>query len=298
MKRTILSVSVLSLIYLSGCNSSNSKTTDLDSTSTDTTEVLASVKTEQKTETTVTQNHEGKKIADAATILARKQVPVLCYHQIRDWRATDSKTAKDYIIPVATFKAQMKMLADSGYNSIQPEQLYNYLAYGDALPEKPVMLTFDDTDYDQYEVGAKVLDQHGFKGVYFIMTVSIGKKGKVHYMSKEDIKDLADNGNTIGSHTYDHKNFKKYAGEDWVQQLDKPTAKLEEITGKKMLDFAYPFGLWNSQGIPELKKRGFRAAYALAEKRDDKDPLYTIRRIIASGYWSPKTLHTSMVRSF
>lgn len=298
MKRTILSVSVLSLIYLAGCNSSNSKTTDSVKTSGDTTEVATSVTTEEKTETTVTQNHAGKKVADAATILARKQVPILCYHQIRDWRATDSKTAKDYIIPVATFKAQMKMLADSGYNSIQPEQLYNYLAYGDALPEKPVMLTFDDTDYDQYEVGAKVLDQHGFKGVYFIMTVSIGKKGKVHYMSKEDIKYLADNGNTIGSHTYDHKNFKKYTAEDFVQQLDKPTAKLEEITGKKILDFAYPFGLWNSQGIPELKKRGFRAAYSLAEKRDEKDPLYTIRRIIASGYWSPKTLHTSMVRSF
>ncbi|WP_017258079.1 polysaccharide deacetylase family protein [Pedobacter arcticus] len=298
MKKIILSISVLSLIFLGGCNSSNSKTTDSVTTTNDSTEVLASVKTEEKTETTVTQNHEGKKIADAATILARKQVPILCYHQIRDWRATDSKTAKDYIIPVATFKAQMKMLADSGYNSIQPEQLYNYLAYGDALPEKPVMLTFDDTDYDQYEVGAKVLDQYGYKGVYFIMTVSIGKKGKVHYMSKEDIKDLADRGNTIGSHTYDHKNFKKYTGEDWVQQLDKPTAKLEEITGRKMLDFAYPFGLWNSEGIPELKKRGFRAAYALADKRDEKEPLYTIRRIIASGYWSPKTLHTSMVRSF
>ena len=271
MKKTILSISVLSLVYLGGCNSSNSKTTAADSTAKDATEVLTSAKAEEKKESDVVapnQNNQNRKIADAATILARKQVPILCYHQIRDWRATDSKTAKDYIIPVATFKAQIKML------------------------------TFDDTDYDQYEVGAKVLDQYGYKGVYFIMTVSIGKKGKVHYMSKEDIKDLADRGNTIGSHTYDHKNFKKYAGEDWVQQLDKPTAKLEEITGKKMLEFAYPFGLWNSEGIPELKKRGFRAAYALADKRDEKEPLYTIRRIIASGYWSPKTLHNSMVKSF
>lgn len=297
MKKTILGFGILSLVYLFGCGSSESKTNSAN-VSADSTEVVNQQKSEETTSTASPKDHKGQKIADAATILARKQVPILCYHQIRDWRATDSKSAKDYIIPVETFKAQMKMLADSGYSSIQPEQLYNYLAYGDSLPKKPVMLTFDDTDYDQYEVGAKVLDKYGFKGVYFIMTVSIGKNGKYRYMSKDDIKYLADHGNTIGSHTYDHKNFKKYTGDDWVTQIDKPTAKLEEITGKKMLDFAYPFGLWNAEGIPELKKRGFRAAYALAGKRDEKDPLFTIRRIIASGYWSPKTLHNSMKNSF
>ncbi|HET8827697.1 MAG TPA: polysaccharide deacetylase family protein [Pelobium sp.] len=285
-------------MYLTGCGSSESKTADSTSGSSDTTEVADATKVGKSSTGIAKPDNKDRKMADAATILARKQVPILCYHQIRDWRATDSKSAKDYIIPVETFKAQMKMLSDSGYNSILPEQLYNYLAYGDSLPEKPVMITFDDTDYDQYEVGAKVLDKYGYKGVYFIMTVSIGRKGKVHYMSKEDIKDLSDRGNTIGSHSYDHQNFKKYTGEDWVTQIEKPTAKLEEITGKKIVEFAYPFGLWNSEGIPELKKRGFRAAYALAQKRDEKEPLYTIRRIIASGYWSPRTLHNSMVNSF
>lgn len=300
MKKIFLGICALSLIYASACNSSSSKTNQsADSAAAagaDSVQTTATNTSENKT--TAAADHKNRKIADAATILARKQVPVLCYHQIRDWREKDSKSARDYIIPVATFKAQIKMLADSGYNSIQPDQLYNYLAYGDPLPPKPVMLTFDDTDYDQYSVGAKVLDQYGFKGVYFIMTVSIGKKGKVHYMSKEDIKDLSDRGNAIGSHTYDHQNFKKFSGDDWVTQIEKPTATLEAITGKKIVDFAYPFGLWNSEGIPELKKRGFRSAYALAQKRDEKEPLYTIRRIIASGYWSPKTLHNSMVNSF
>src|SRR5262245_19915649 len=46
--------------------------------------------------------------ADAATVLGRPEVPILCYHQVRDWRATDSKTARDYIVPPANFKEQMK----------------------------------------------------------------------------------------------------------------------------------------------------------------------------------------------
>lgn len=242
---------------------------------------------------------EQIKIADAKTILARKQVPILCYHQVRNWKERDGKVGKDYIVEVQNFKDQIKMLADSGYHTILPDQLYAYLNKGAALPSKPIMLTFDDTDLDQFTTVNPILKKYGYKAVYFIMTVSIGKKGKfVDYMSADQIKQLADEGNVIGSHTYDHKNFKKYQGKDWEEQLDKPTKKLEEITGKKITEFAYPFGLWNAEGIPELKKRNFRMAFQLATKRDEKDPLYTIRRIIASGYWSPKTLHNSIKNSF
>ncbi|WP_256012175.1 polysaccharide deacetylase family protein [Desertivirga xinjiangensis] len=233
--------------------------------------------------------------ADAATILSRKQVPILCYHQIRDWKASDSKTAKDYITPVATFKAHMKMLADSGYHSVLPEQVYNYLVYGDSLPSKPVMLTFDDTDLDQFTVAAPELKKYGFKAAYFIMTVSLGRP---RYMSRDQVKQLSDEGNLIGSHTWNHENVKKYKGDDWKKQIEKPTKTLEEITGKNIEYFAYPFGLWNKEAIPELKKRGFKAAFILATTRDQDDPLFTIRRIIASGYWSAKTLHNSMVNSF
>ncbi|MBF9237656.1 polysaccharide deacetylase family protein [Hymenobacter sp. BT683] len=232
---------------------------------------------------------------NAAAILARPQVPILCYHQIRDWTARDSKNAKDYIIPVAQFKAQMKMLADSGYHTILPDQLYAYMTTGAKLPSKPIMLTFDDTDLDQFTVARPTLEQYGYKAVYFVMTVSLGRP---RYMTKAHVKQLSDEGNVIGSHTWDHHNVKKYQGQDWVTQIEKPTKTLEEITGKKINYFAYPFGLWNAQAFPELKSRGFVAAFSLAEKRDQNDPLFTIRRIIASGYWSPRTLHNSIVQSF
>ncbi|OGX86862.1 polysaccharide deacetylase family protein [Hymenobacter glacialis] len=232
---------------------------------------------------------------NAAAILARPQVPILCYHQIRDWTARDSKGAKDYIIPVAQFKAQMQMLADSGYHTISPDQLYAYMTTGAKLPSKPIMLTFDDTDLDQYTVARPTLAKHGFKAMYFVMTVSLGRP---RYMTKAMVKQLSDEGNVIGSHTWDHHNVKKYQGKDWEIQIEKPTKTLEEITGKKITYFAYPFGLWNPQAFPELKKRGFVAAFSLAEKRDQNDPMFTIRRIIASGYWTPRTLHNNIKQSF
>lgn len=293
MKKNFLSLITAALILTAGCQSKSQSTTD--ATATDSTgKVAASNETPaQKVDVS------GIKVADAKTILDRKQVPILCYHQVRNWKPTDGKVGKDYIVEIQNFKDQIKMLADSGYHTILPDQLYAYLNTGAKLPSKPIMLTFDDTDLDQFTVVNPTLKKYGYKAVYFIMTVSIGKKGKfVDYMSADQIKQLSDEGNVIGSHTYDHKNFKKYAGKDWEEQLDKPTKRLEEITGKKMTEFAYPFGLWNAEGIPELKKRGFRMAYQLSTKRDEKDPLFTIRRIIASGYWSPKTLSNSIKNSF
>lgn len=246
-------------------------------------------------EATSTESITLDKPADAATILARPQVPILCYHQIRDWRAKDSKAAKDYIIPIAEFKAHMKMLADSGYHTILPDQLFNYLNTGAKLPSKPIMLTFDDTDLDQFTIAEPEMKKYGFKGVYFIMTVSLGRP---NYMNRAQVKELSDAGHVIESHTWDHHNVKKYQGQDWITQIEKPTKTLEAITGKEIKYFAFPFGLWNKEAIPELKKRGFIAAFILSTKRDDQDPLFTIRRIIASGYWSPHTLHNSILQSF
>lgn len=235
------------------------------------------------------------KATDAAAIYARPQVPILCYHQIRDWTGRDSKSAKDDIVPIATFRAQIKMLADSGYHTILPDQLYAYLTTGAKLPTKPLMLTFDDTDLDQFTIARPELAKYGYKGVYFVMTVSLGRP---HYMSREQVKQLADEGNQIGSHTWDHHRVTKYTEQDWVTQVDKSTKTLEELTGKKLNYFAYPYGLWNPAAFPELKKRGFVAAFSLSEKRDQQDPLYTIRRMIASGYWGPNALYKNMVLSF
>jgi peptidoglycan/xylan/chitin deacetylase (PgdA/CDA1 family) len=253
------------------------------------------------------------KAQSPATIIARKQVPIVCYHQIRDWKPTDSKGAKDYIVQIVAFKEHIKMLADSGYHTILPDQLYNYLTKGTPLPSKPIMLTFDDTDEDQFTIANPTLKKYGFKAVYFVMTVSIGRP---HYMTADMVKKLSDEGNVIGSHTWDHHRVDKYTHngvlkiigkngkitnrpvDDWVTQIDKPTKKLEEITGKKITYFAYPFGIWKKPVLPEIQKRGFKMAFQLADKRDPEYPLLTVRRILDSGYWSTKTFSNNVRGSF
>jgi peptidoglycan/xylan/chitin deacetylase (PgdA/CDA1 family) len=220
--------------------------------------------------------------ANALTILQRPQVPILCYHRI-----DNNKPPSNYNVTIPVFKEQLKMLADSGYHSILPDQLYDYLTRGVALPSKPFMLTFDDTREEQFSIAAVEMEKYGFKGVFFIMTISINRP---NYMSSEQLKKLSDRGHVISAHTWDHQNVKKLKENDWTAQIEKPNQRIQAITGKPVNYFAYPFGLWSDTAIAHIKKYAFRAAFQLSAKRSETEPLYTIRRTLVPGTWSAQKL--------
>jgi peptidoglycan/xylan/chitin deacetylase (PgdA/CDA1 family) len=261
------SLLLVALLFLAGCQAEEGKT------------VVVNAGKASPPSTPV----QEKKMADMATILARKEVPVLCYHNIRNFRPGESDRMKSYTVTPAAFAEQMKALSDSGYQTVLPEQLYDHLLYGTALPPKPIMISFDDTDAEQYSIGAREMNKYGFKGVYFVMTIAINRP---RYMKEEEIRDLSDSGHSIASHTWDHHMVTKYTGADWDSQFVKPKLRLEKITGKPVEYFAYPFGLWNKTAITELKNRGYKMAFILSTKRDSTEPLFTIRRMIVPGTWS------------
>jgi len=274
---------ILSLCFLAAC-SSNSGTKKENS---------ASGKDNENS--TLQDAAVSTSVADLATMLAKKQVPVLCYHHIREPKPGDGEMMKTYSVSPEQFAEQMKALKDSGYETILPDQLYNYLVHGASLPAKPIILSFDDTDEEQFTIGAKEMGKYGFKGVFFIMTISINRP---RYMSKEQLKQLADSGNAVEAHTWDHHMVTKYQGDDWDKQLVQPMKKVEDITGKPAKYFAYPFGLWNRAAFPELKKAGYKMAFSLSTKRDSTEPLYTIRRMIVPGQWSTKGMIKAMKQTF
>lgn len=245
-----------------------------------------------KNDTSVVQNSS---IASAAEILAKKQVPVLCFHHIKELKPGQRATESSYSVTPVQLADLMKALKDSGYQTILPDQLYNYLVHGAVLPPKPVMLTFDDTDEEQFTIGNTYMKKYGFKGVFFIMTVSLNRP---RYMTTDQLKQLSAEGNAVESHTWDHHMVTKYQGNDWNIQFVQPKKKIEGITGKSADYFAYPYGLWNRAAFPELKKAGYKMAFSLSTKRDSTQPLYTIRRMIVSGTWSTKGTMNSMIRTF
>ncbi len=235
----------------------------------------------EKAQTTQTEN-------TAAKIYAKQEVPVLCYHRISEGNKGD------YTVSPATFSAHMKILSDSGYHAISPAELYDYLVYNKALPVKPFLITFDDSRTEHSAIAAPVMEKYGFKGSFFIMTITYNKK---NYMTTEQIAALAKAGHTIGLHTWDHTMVSKFKDStDWQKQIAAPKAKLEKIVGIPVEYFAYPNGVFNHDGAKGLSKY-FKISFILFSKRDSLVPLQTVRRMIVPD-WSAESMLKSMRRTF
>lgn len=211
------------------------------------------------------------------------EIPVLCFHHIRK----DAPRPNELTISADAFRADMKILYDSGFHSISPTQLLDYYKTGKPLPPKPFLLTFDDGNVDQWENSIEVLDQYNFKALFFIMTVTVGKR---NYLSEEQIRLLSQWEHYIGCHTWDHQSVNSLKTKDFHWQVERPKAYLENLTGLPIIAFAYPYGQWNEKVIPDLKKYGIKLAFQLTDNSSRRYPLYSIRRLMVSGKWTPITL--------
>ena len=237
---------------------------------------------QEKEDTSVTKN-------TVSEIYEKPQVPVLCYHRIENGRNDE------YTVSPAAFGAQMQLLKDSGYNSINPDQLYDYLVYNKTLPEKPFMITFDDSRVEHSTIAAPEMEKRGFHGVFFIMTITYNKK---NYMTTDQIADLAKKGHTIGLHSWDHTMSTKYLSDTvWKTQIVDPKKKLEGITGKNVEYFAYPYGITNHEASKKMNEY-FKLSFILSTKRDSIEPLQTVRRMIVPSGWTPNGMLKAMHSTF
>lgn len=221
------------------------------------------------------------KMNTAEEILAKPEIPVLCYHKIANG------TKSEYSVTPQTFESHIKMLSDSGFHSISPDQLYNYLVYNQSLPDKPFMISFDDSRIEHFEIAAPTLQKYGFRGVFFIMTITYNKK---NYMTTEQISMLSKNGHTVGLHSWDHTMATKYTDSiSWQKQLIFPKSKLEQIIGKPVAYWAYPNGVYNHESAKQLSKY-MKLSFILSSKRDSILPLQTVRRIIVPDYTASRLI--------
>lgn len=124
----------------------------------------------------------------------KKGVPALSYHNVREYTSPDPS----YFITPAGFETHIKVLKEAGFQSVLPQEVEDSYFSAKPLPEKPILISFDDTRVEHFLTVAPILEKYGFRGTFYIMTVSIGKP---NYMSKAQIQELAKRGHAIGLHT-------------------------------------------------------------------------------------------------
>jgi peptidoglycan/xylan/chitin deacetylase (PgdA/CDA1 family) len=180
--------------------------------------------------------------------------PILLYHHIRDGQ----KPAR-YEVPVATFREQMVALKTWGYTSITVSQLVEVIKYGGSLPEKPVIITFDDGDVDVFQNAYPIMKELGFTGVFYIVS---NRVGVADFVSVDQLKELISVGWEIGSHSNSHLDLVQNPSATGTEARGSKI-KLQNLLGIPINTFAYPFGSMEPMIANSVASYGYSAAVGL-----------------------------------
>jgi len=198
-------------------------------------------------------------------------VPILNYHKVDTFHHSLS------ILP-ENFEKQMSYLNDNGYHTITPDQLMAYLKFGKPLPEKPVMITFDDGYLDNYANAFPSMKKYGFTGTIFLVTGKIGQDQR--FVNWDQVREMQQAGFVFGSHTANHTTLTKIDATQIETELVESRDEIERQLGQKPRYFAYPTGAYNLQIEQMVRQAGYRAAFTVryGQVGPDSDP-YALERI-------------------
>lgn len=216
-------------------------------------------------------------------------VPVLMYHYIRTVENPDQdKLGVSLSVTSANFERQMAYIAQNGYTTITPDDLWRALNKQAQLPSKPILLTFDDGYVDFYTTAWPILRQYNLKATAYITTGFIGDE-QGRYMTWPQIKELDTSGLiTIGNHTVNHINMAS-SPNAW-RELTLSNKQLQTYLGHPITSFAYPGGTFNDQAAKLVDSAGFTTAFTTVEGRIHTVSNHLILpRVRISGYMDHST---------
>ena len=204
-------------------------------------------------------------IAPVAKVFAVSayEVPILVYHSIGPMHGKkESVMQAHYRVTTENFEKQMKYLLDNGYHPISfATYVKSFNNYVIKLPEKAVVLTFDDGWKSQYQYAVPILEKYKFTATFFIVTSYVdGHYGE--YVSWSDLKDLVKNNFDIESHTKSHMMLTKLDPKKLDIELTESKKTLEKKLGIKVIGIAYPNYLQNQAVRDATKLAGYYGARA------------------------------------
>jgi peptidoglycan/xylan/chitin deacetylase (PgdA/CDA1 family) len=202
------------------------------------------------------------------TSAAISRIPVLMYHEIADTTETSSRFA---VMPNA-FADQLAYLHDAGWTTISAGALSAILADDAAvLPERTVVLSFDDGYENFYSRAMPLLAKYRFTATVFMTSgwvkeVAPEGPGNQLMLSWAQLSDLARAGIEIGAHSTTHPELDQLSSEHLHHELFDSKKQLEDHLGMEVPGLAYPFGYSNAAVRELAREAGYTFAYAVGNR--------------------------------
>lgn len=227
-------------------------------------------------------------------------VPIFMYHSV----LKHADQSEKYIVSLSNLEFDIKYLKDNGYNTILFKDLVDYVRNGKALPNKPVMLTFDDGFYNNYAYALPLLEKYDSKAIISIVGAytdtaaeTPDKNPAYAYLDWNDCRKLLECGRIeLQNHSYsmhnlkgNRKGCKKLSSESedeyhriFENDICKLQTKMQNELGITPNLFTYPFGLISDASLSAVKDIGFDGSLSCSEGvsliTDDPQCLYQLKR--------------------
>ncbi len=208
-------------------------------------------------------------------------VPVLCYHNL----APQAKGRM--ILGAKAFEEQMRYLKANGFRVINLKQFVEFVSLKRQLPQKSVLLTFDDGYRSFLQFAYPVLKELDFTATLFVYTDYLGAGGNA--FSWADLKKLAAEGFDVQAHSKSHGDMVRAANESAGEyerrletELTQPKALFQKNLGFEPTILAYPYGRQDDTVVRRTRERGYAAAF-------------TVRRQGSPSFVDPLRIHRSQI---
>ena len=193
------------------------------------------------------------------------RVPILMYHYIDVPSAGADAYRVGLSLAPEIFSQHLDYLREQGYTTIHLQDLISYLQTGRPdLPEKPIILTFDDGYRDNYENAFPILQNHEMTATFFIITdfadLAATDPTYARYATWDLLRKMDAAGMEIGSHTRDHPDLRGRSDDFLVWQALGSSQTIEANIGKKPRVLAYPSGSYDEETIRVFHDAGFWGA--------------------------------------
>lgn len=209
-------------------------------------------------------------------------VPIITYHSVGDLNPVLDT-------PLEKFDAQLKAFAQHGYKSVSASHLVALIKQNEPLPEKTIVITFDDGYQSFYSQAWPALKRFGFGATVFLITDFCGKDNqwvgqpksvpKAPLLTWSQIEELAQEGCEFGGHTKTHHPLSTLSPAAMLDELVQSKERIKKATGQSASIFAYPYGDASPEAIKVVQEHYEGAVSTNLGLVNARAPLYLLPRI-------------------
>ncbi|MFE3452882.1 polysaccharide deacetylase family protein [Nonomuraea sp. NPDC059194] len=221
------------------------------------------------------------------------RVPILMYHSVTERPNQDTRP---HAVRTGDFAEQLDYLATRGFTALTVADLVAavHKNNGRSLPDKPIVLTFDDGYADFHANALPLLERHDFPATVFLTSGWVADAGKDaagrpldDMLSWGQAREIAQSGIEIGGHSHSHPQLDQLPDAELRQELRKNKGLLEDRIGAPVATMAYPYGYSSARVRREVRRAGYWAACAVSNTlAADRHDLLAIPRLTVGQHTS------------